>query len=151
VPNVSIDTFIDEIFFIEWRSLIVFSFSVWLHLIIPIFLSNLIKRMPRSWQLELKRFMHCDLISLVISAFEISPISEEDLTLKHMYLLRLFTIAMFTPQINNIYSDSMRGARRYVTWPFFSAMSNSTFIGLSFPIIIVIGSSPLTGLIILLK
>jgi len=151
VPNVSICTFLEEIFSIDWRSLIVLSFSVWLHKTIPLLPSNLIKRMPLLLQLVWKRFVHCDFISWSISALLISPFFIEDLTRKPIYLWRLVWLDIFTPQKWYFYSDSIRGASKYVTCPFFSAISNSTLIGLSFPIIIVIESSPLTGLIILLK
>ena len=48
VPSVSIFTLLDEIFFIDFKSLIVFSFSKWLHLTIPFIPSNLTKYIPIS-------------------------------------------------------------------------------------------------------
>jgi len=155
VPEVAIvvtSLFFD---FIDCNSFIAFSFSIWLHLIIPTVPLNWIRRIPNSLQVLLNKEWHWFCKSLFISDL-VNSLSEL-FTTNPMYLLRLpsFTIEN-TPKNErrskkDDYSDSTRGARRYVTCPFFSAMSKSTRIGLPFPKEIVMGSSAFTALIILLK
>ncbi len=95
VPNVSIFTLCEEIFLIDFKSLIVFSFSTWLHLTIPFSPSNLIKDMPESLQSLLKRCLHCNLISWLISFFLICNCFVDVLIIKPMYLRRLPSLIIF--------------------------------------------------------
>ena len=112
----------------DFKSFIVFSFSILLHLIIPFSPSNLVKYIPNSLYSLLKSRLHCFLISSINSNLLIFEFSAVVLITKPMYLCRLPSLIIcYTSKTLVFYSDSIRGASRYFTCPLLSAISNSTF------------------------
>lgn len=82
-----------------------------------------------------------------VNIFRRTPDKKSDVSISSA----VFYYMLHLKKNRNVYSDSIRGASKYVTCPFLSAISNSTLMGLSLPSCIVIGSSPLTDFTILLK